>query len=102
MGHGDAAHPGVVLAQEGAQVVAQQGQYEAPAELQNAKIVAEIEKLLSEARKSDATTAKTEMETSLAPMQAAHQVSMDRDNFRQGVQDRAADRKLAARKPQAA
>ncbi len=80
----------------------QQGQYEAPAELQNAKIVAEIEKLLSEARKSDATTAKTEMETSLAPMQAAHQVSMDRDNFRQGVQDRAADRKLAARKPQAA
>jgi len=81
---------------------AQQDQYEAPAELQNAKIVAEIEKLLSEARKSDATTAKTEMETSLAPMQAAHQVSMDRDNFRQGVQDRAADRKLAARKPQAA
>lgn len=80
----------------------QQGQYEAPAELQNAKIVAEIEKLLSEARKSDATTAKTEMETSLAPMQAAHQASMDRDNFRQGVQDRAADRKLAARKPQAA
>lgn len=80
----------------------QQGQYEAPAELQNAKIVAEIEKLLSEARKSDATTAKTEMETSLAPMQAAHQASMDRDNFRQGVQDRAADRKLTARKPQAA
>jgi len=69
----------------------QQGQYEAPAELQNAKIVAEIEKLLSEARKSDATTAKTHMETSLAPMQAVHQASMDRDNL-----------KLAARKPQAA
>ena len=80
----------------------QQGEYEPPPELQNAKIVAEIEKLLSEARKSDATTAKTEMETSLAPMQAAHQASMDRDNFRQGIQDRAADRKLAARKPQAA
>jgi len=80
----------------------QQGEYEPPPELQNAKIVAEIEKLLSEARKSDATTAKTEMETSLAPMQAAHQASMDRDNFRQGIQDRAADRKMAARKPQAA
>ncbi|HQR14169.1 MAG TPA: hypothetical protein PLZ37_06370 [Nitrospira sp.] len=69
----------------------QQGEYEPPAELQNAKIVAEIEKLLSEARKSDATTEKTQMETSLAPYQAAHQVSMDRDNL-----------KLAARKPQAA
>lgn len=80
----------------------QQGEYEPPPELQNAKLVAEIEKLLSEARKSDATTAKTHMETSLAPMQAAHQASMDRDNFRQGIQDRAADRKLAARKPQAA
>lgn len=80
----------------------QQSEYEPPPELQNAKLVAEIEKLLSEARKSDATTAKTHMETSLAPMQAAHQASMDRDNFRQGIQDRAADRKLAARKPQAA
>ena len=69
----------------------QQGEYEPPPELQNAKIVAEIEKLLSEARKSDATTEKTHMETSLAPYQAAHQVSMDRDNL-----------KLAARKPQAA
>lgn len=69
----------------------QQGEYEPPPELQNAKIVAEIEKLLSEARKSDATTEKTQMETSLAPYQAAHQVSMDRDNL-----------KLAARKPQAA
>lgn len=69
----------------------QQGEYEPPPELQNAKIVAEIEKLLSEARKSDATTAKTNMETSLAPMQAAHSAQMDRDNF-----------KLASRKPQAA
>lgn len=69
----------------------QHGEYEAPPELQNAKLVAEIEKLLSEARKSDATTAKTHMETSLAPMQAAHQASMDRDSL-----------KLAARKPQAA
>ncbi len=81
---------------------AQQDQYEAPAELQNAKIVAEIEKLLAGAHDSRAKAAKTEMETSLAPMQAAHQASMDRDNFRQGIQDRAADRKLAARKPQAA
>jgi hypothetical protein len=80
----------------------QQDQYEAPAELQNAKIVAEIEKLLAGAHDSRAKAAKTEMETSLAPMQAAHQASMDRDNFRQGIQDRAADRKMAARKPQAA
>lgn len=69
----------------------QQGEYEAPPELQNAKLVAEIEKLLSDARKNDATTHKTETEAMLAPAQAAHQASLDRDNF-----------KLAARKPQAA
>ena len=80
----------------------QQVEYEPPPELQNAKIVAEIEKLLSDARKNDATTHKAETEAMLAPAQAAHQAAMDRDNFQQGIQDRAADRKLAARKPQAA
>ena len=68
----------------------QQGEYEAPPELQNAKLVAEIEKLLSDARKNDAATHKAETEAMLAPMQAAHSARMDRDNF-----------KLSARKPAA-
>ena len=65
-------------------------EYEAPPELQNAKLVAEIEKLLSDARKNDATTEKTQTEAMLAPAQAAHSARMDRDNF-----------KLSARKPAA-
>lgn len=65
-------------------------EYEPPPELQNAKLVAEIEKLLSDKRKNDATAQKTETEAMLAPMQAAHSARMDRDNF-----------KLSARKPAA-
>ena len=65
-------------------------EYEAPPELQNAKLVAEIEKLLSDARKNDATTEKTQTEAMLAPAQAAHSARMDRENF-----------KLSARKPAA-
>lgn len=65
-------------------------EYEPPPELQNAKLVAEIEKLLSDKRKNDAAAQKTETEAMLAPMQAAHSARMDRDNF-----------KLSARKPAA-
>lgn len=68
----------------------QQGEYEPPAQLQDAKLVAEIEKLLSDARKNDATTAKTKTEAALAPAQAVHSAHMERENF-----------KLSARKPAA-
>lgn len=79
-----------------------QGQSNQPAPFAAEKSMAEIEKLLAGAAQSRAAAHKTAVEADLAPYQAAHQVSMDRRNFEQGIIDRDADRKAATRKPVAA
>lgn len=66
------------------------------------KTLAEIEKLLAGAAQARAVAHKTATEADLAPLQAAHQASMDRSNFEQGVIDRDADRKAAERNTVAA
>lgn len=72
-------------------------QVEQPEPFAADKMLAEIANLLASAEKSKATAEKTRMDTALAPAQAEHQQMMDAANFRQGIEDRAADRKLAAR-----
>ena len=63
---------------------------------------ANVEKTLAGAAHSRASAHKAAVEADLAPYQAAHNAAMDRQNFQQGVIDREADRKIAARKPVAA
>ncbi len=60
----------------------QQQDYEPPPELQNAKLIAEIEKLLAGARQSDAAAYKARQEGELAP-QLAQQEAWDRNADRQ-------------------
>lgn len=66
------------------------------------KALAEIEKLLAGAAQSRAAARKTTIEADLAPWTAAHQARMDRANLEQGARDKAEDRKIAARKTEAA
>lgn len=74
------------------QVQPQQPQeYQPPPELQNAKMVAEIEKLLASAAQGRAAANKSQREAELAPVKMV-----------QDAADRAEDRKMAARKPVAA
>lgn len=65
--------------------------YQPSPELQDAKIVAEIEKLLASAGKEKAAAYKAQREADMAPVKMA-----------QDAADRAEDRKIAARKPVAA
>lgn len=62
------------------------------------KALAEIGKLVAAADKDRAAADKTRMDTALAPAQAEHQQQQDWANFQQGIKDRDADRKIAARK----
>ena len=74
------------------QVQPQQPQeYQPPPELQNAKMVAEIEKLLASAAQGRAAANKSQREAELAPVKMV-----------QDAADRAEDRKMAARKAVAA
>ncbi len=74
------------------QVQPQQPQeYQPPPELQNAKMVAEIEKLLASAAQGRAAANKSQREAELAPVKMV-----------QDAADRAEDRKMAARKTVAA
>lgn len=77
-------------------------QIEQPEPFAAEKTVAEIEKLLAGAAQARAAARKTTVEADLAPMQAMHQANMDQQNFSQGIRDREADRKIAARKSVAA
>jgi hypothetical protein len=60
--------------------------YEPPPELQNSKVIAEIEKLLASAQQANAQAFKTTREAELAPQLAA-----------QEARDRAEDRKMRAK-----
>lgn len=75
---------------------------EQPEPFEAEKALAEIEKLLAGAAQARATARKTTIEADLAPMNAEHQARLDFANFAQGVRDRDADRKIAARKTEAA
>lgn len=66
-------------------------EYQPPPELQNAKMVAEIEKLLASAAQGRAAANKSQREAELAPVKMV-----------QDAADRAEDRKMAARKAVAA
>jgi hypothetical protein len=90
------------LAEIGMSDQGQPQQIEQPEPFAAEKTLAEIDKLRAGAEQSRATAHKTIVDASLAPAQAAHQASMDRRNFEQGIVDRDADRKAAARKTVAA
>lgn len=62
--------------------------YEPPPDLQNQKMIAEIEKLLASAKQANAQAYKTQREADLAPALAA-----------QDARDRAADREMRASQP---
>lgn len=71
--------------------------YELPPEVQNAQALADIRKTESDTAKNNAAAYKTTIDATLAPQQAAHSAAMERENFEQGIKDRAEDRRIAER-----
>lgn len=90
------------LAEAGMSGQGEPQQIEQPEPFAAEKTLAEIDKLRAGAEQSRAAAHKTVIDASLAPMQAEHQAVMDQRNFEQGIVDREADRKAAARNPVAA
>jgi hypothetical protein len=70
---------------------------ELPMEVQIAQAVAEIVEKHASARQKDAAAHKTTVEATLAPQKAAQEAELARANFQQGIKDRDADRKIAAK-----
>jgi hypothetical protein len=71
---------------------------ELPMEVQIAQAVAEIVEKHASARQKDAAAHKTTVEAQLAPQKAAEEAELARANFQQGIKDRDADRKIAAKR----
>lgn len=72
-------------------------EYELPPEIQNAQALADIEKTRADAQHKRSQAFKTEVDASLAPDKAMHEASLAERNFEQGIKDREADRKVAAK-----
>ncbi len=70
---------------------------ELPMEVQIAQAVAEIVEKHASAQQKKAAAYKTTVEAELAPQKAAEEAQMARANFEQGIRDKAADRKIAAK-----
>lgn len=73
--------------------------YELPPEIQNAQALADIADTEAAARQKDAAAMKARTEAMLAPAKAAHEASLARADFEQGIRDRAEDRRIAAQQP---
>lgn len=71
--------------------------YELPPEIQNARAMAEIEDKQASAQHKRSQAFKTEVDAQLAPAKAEHEASLSERNFEQGIIDRNADRRMAAR-----
>ncbi len=71
---------------------------EVPMEVQIAEIMAKVMDLQASAKQKTAAAYKATVEASLAPQKAEHEAELARANFHQGIQDREADRKVAAKK----
>jgi hypothetical protein len=76
--------------------------YEPPPELQNQKVIAEIEKLLAGARQSDAQAYKLTREADLAPQKAAQEAHDRAQDRAASQQNAAADRDMKAKQFKAA
>ena len=74
--------------------------FELPPEVQVAAALADIQNTNADTQQKRSQAFKTEVDASLAPQQAEHQQRMDAANFQQSAQDKAEDRKVAARKQQ--
>lgn len=70
---------------------------ELPMEVQIAQAVAEIVEKHASAKQKNAAAYKTTVEATLAPAKAEHEASLAEANFEQGIKDREADRKMAAK-----
>ena len=70
---------------------------ELPMEVQIMQAIAEVLDKKAGANQKNAAARKLEMEAMLAPAKAEHEASLAEANFSQGVKDRDADRKIAAR-----
>jgi hypothetical protein len=70
---------------------------ELPMEVQIAQALAEIEETQAAAQHKRSQAFKTDVEAELAPAKAEHEASLAEANFAQGVKDREADRKIAAK-----
>lgn len=70
---------------------------ELPMDIQVDQANAEIMERLAGARLKDAQARKADTESMLAPAKAEHDASLAEANFEQGIKDRDADRKMAAR-----
>ncbi len=70
---------------------------ELPLEVRIAQAVAEIMDKKASANQKNAAANKLETEATLAPAKAEHEASLAAANFHQGIEDRQADRKIAAR-----
>lgn len=75
----------------------QQQSEELPMEVQIQQAIAEIMEKHASAKQKNAAAHKTEVEATLAPQKAAHDAELARANFQQGIRDREADRKIAAK-----
>jgi hypothetical protein len=75
----------------------QQEPEEIPMEVQIMQAIAEIIDKKASANQKNAAARKLEMEAMLAPAKAEHEASLAEANFHQGIQDRQADRKVAAK-----
>jgi hypothetical protein len=80
----------------------QQEPEEIPMEVQIMQAIAEIMDKKAAAHQKHAAAQKLETEAMLAPAKARHEAGLAEANFSQGIKDRDADRKIAARKTEAA
>jgi hypothetical protein len=78
----------------------QQDGEELPMEVQIAQAISEIMERNASARQKDAAARKTDVEANLAPAKAAHEAALARASLAQNAQDKAEDRKIAARQAQ--
>lgn len=70
---------------------------EIPMEVQIQQAIAEIMDRHAAANQKNAAADKLKMETSLAPAKAEHEARLARASFSQGIKDKEADRKIAAK-----
>ncbi|ANW00678.1 hypothetical protein [Bradyrhizobium icense] len=70
---------------------------EIPMEVQIQQAIAEIMERHASAKQKNAAAHKTMVEADLAPAKAEHDASLAEANFAQGIKDRDADRKIAAK-----
>lgn len=70
---------------------------ELPMEVQVAQALADIEDTQAAAQQKRSQAFKTDVEANLAPAKAEHEAALAEANFEQGIKDREADRKIAAK-----